>query len=183
MTNGNKIWETESVEKSYFFILKGDAVEKKGLLWTILFLLLCSLTIGQENETYQFSLDYLYPQTNFYRFEVASKELWSDLDLLISHNDCLNAAVDSDYLKVQFLKLRTAARMLCSHEKEARNYLPDDIEYLIEVVHLIAEKSLCLAKNLHHKHPSLSNELYLLLQETKDDLEQLMIKNEEVTQC
>ena len=56
----------------------------------------------EANQAYLFSLDYLYPQNYFYRFEAASKELWSDLDLFIAHQDSLVRALENDYLKTQF---------------------------------------------------------------------------------
>jgi hypothetical protein len=143
------------------------------------FLAIFSSYTQEINEAYLFSLDYLYPQTFFYRFEAASKELWSDLDLLIAHQDSLAYAVESNYLKTQFLKLHAAAHMLCAHEKESRNYLPEDIEYLLEVIQHIAEKSLVLTQNFPAERSKFKDELYSLLQETNDVLMRLLAKNQE----
>lgn len=138
---------------------------------------------NDHDDVYLFSLDYLYPQTYFYRFEASSKELWSDLDLLLAHKESLELAINNNYLKTQFQKVHAAAHMLCAHKNEARNYLPDDIEYLIEIVNLLTEKSVTIIDTVADTHSNLAAEVLKLLQETKTVLECLLMENEEVVLC
>ena len=102
------------------------------------------------------------------------------MDLLLAHDDSLEHAIENNYLRTQFQKLQAAAYMLHAHEKESRNYLPDDIVYLIEVVELILKKSVNLAGNMVEKHSILADELLEILIATKVILEKILLKNEEV---
>ncbi|MEX0940584.1 MAG: hypothetical protein WDZ41_04455 [Candidatus Babeliales bacterium] len=101
--------------------------------------------INVENPAYAFSLDYLYPQQYFYRVESAAKELWSSLDV-ISTQTTLQA--DISFLYKQSDQLYRATLGLVAQEQEVRDYLYDDIAYLVDLIEQIEQKRLITIKEI-----------------------------------
>lgn len=148
--------------------------------------MLCSLGLEHTNfssENYLFSLDYLYPQTCFYRVEVLAKELCHDLDFILSNNQVLDDALQTNYLKDLYTKIYRAAEVLACNEQEAYNYLPEDITYLLDIVEHIHQKNLILITLIEVSEPQLATEFCAMVEDTKKALEKVLACNLEIKDC
>ncbi len=137
---------------------------------------------GSENSVCLFSLDYVYPQRHFYHVESASKELWSELDLLISNADARKQLIEqSDHVYDQCKKMHKAIRTFVSYEKEANTYLADDVEYLLGILDCIEEKFFQVAELIGTNRQAMMVSIYTLLLESKGFLDELLLHNQEVS--
>jgi hypothetical protein len=130
-------------------------------------------------DAHEFFLNYLYPQTNFHRVELIGKELWSDLDLLLNNRETISDAINSNYLRGQCINLLHATQKMCSEHEETRNYLPDDVEYLIEIVSLLENKWKDLSGVFNGTQFDYVDEYNTLFSATKILLKQLLISTKE----
>lgn len=137
---------------------------------------------GNEDSVCLFSLDYLYPQRYFYQVESTSKELWSDLDLLVSDTSSRAHIMEkkSSYLYDQFRKVHKSVRNFVDHEKKANTYLADDVKYLVAIFDCIQEKVFQLAPLVESKEQVMMLAMYNLLLESKGFLDELLQQNQEV---
>lgn len=153
--------------------------------YKMLFLgLLCSLPcFGQGGQSvYLFSLDYLYPQKSFHQIESIGKELWSDLDLLLTDDQAQKKLMEENelYLHQQCIKLHNAVNNLIINETEARIYLTEDIEYLVVILEYIEDKYAQLAQSLSLMNEAILISTHEVIKQARDSLKELLENNQEV---
>jgi hypothetical protein len=168
-------------------VFKGAFVIKKAMIKNIIMIgSLMGFTVfsclwGTENYVCLFSLDYLYPQRHFYQVESTSKELWSELDLILSDSEARIQCIEKSNLMFdQFKKMHKTINSFVSHEKEANTYLADDVEYLLGILDCIEEKFLKIAQ-LGGTRQVMMVSMYTLLLESKALLDELLVLNQEVS--
>jgi len=153
--------------------------------YKLFFVLLFGLLPGSSNaeqSVYLFSLDYLYPQKSFHQIESLSKELWSDLNLLLSDSDAQEKIMQDNetYIYEQVLKLSKAVDNLILNEAEARIYLTEDIQYLVAILECVESKHEQLAELLHTSLYKTISKTQALFNQAKNALIDLLESNQEI---
>ena len=145
-------------------------------------LFFCLQCFGQNDQSvYLFSLDYLYPQKSFHQIESISKELWSDLDLLLTDDEAQKKLKENEfYVYQQCEKLYNAVNNLIVNETEARIYLTEDIEYLVGILEYIEDKYMQLAQSMSAMSETTKLSTYDIIQQAKSALQELLVNNQEV---
>lgn len=106
-----------------------------------LFMFIYSSSLYTEESSFPFSLDYLYPESKFYRIEISCKELWSDLDSLLESKTFFELYTqNANNLWQQFVVLSAVVEDFVNHDEESRAYLREDIQYLTNLLAIIEEK-------------------------------------------
>ncbi len=147
---------------------------------SLFFSLQCFGQNGHQS-VYLFSLDYLYPQKSFHQIESISKELWSDLDLLLTDDEAQKKLKENEfYVYQQCEKLYNAVNNLIVNETEARIYLTEDIEYLVGILEYIEDKYMQLAQSMSAMSETTKLSTYDIIQQAKSALQELLVNNQEV---
>ena len=165
-----------------------DFLKKGAWIWYILtgiaLLFINVVYTGSGNEFDDFSLDYAYPNSYFYRIEATAKELCSDLDALGSENQAITTCLkESSYLQEQFAKLNNAAHNLLTNTQEVMFYLPEDIQYLLAVLDCVEEKYIQVAHTIKNCTDHATADINQCLAAARSVLEQILMHNEEVSLC
>ena len=159
----------------------GKSIVNYKVLFVSLFF--CLQCFGQNGQSvYLFSLDYLYPQKSFHQIESISKELWSDLDLLLTDDEAQKKIIENEfYLYQQCKKLHNAVNNLIVNETQVRIYLTEDIEYLVGILEYIEDKYVQLAQSMSAMNEATKLSTYDIIQQAKNALQELLVNNQEFT--
>lgn len=137
----------------------------------LLVLILMATTYTYTNN----ALMYLSPEFN--NVEKICRELWSDLDTLIFNQSLEKEWIEnSDYLFNQFLLLNQSVSNLIVGQKQS-SYLLEDIYYLQFIINNLEERYVLMSKSIQN---SSTQQMYIFLQQTKQELESLIAMNQEV---
>jgi hypothetical protein len=123
----------------------------------------------------------LYPARHFFVVQATCLEVGTDLDVVNSSPEVQSEWGDkTDYLIDQFLRLYTSVANLIAHKKEARSYLLEDAQYLIDLMELTAQKyELLLASNPQVEANVLVC-LTMLMHKSKQKVQELLRFNQEI---
>jgi hypothetical protein len=159
----------------------GENIVNYKFPFVLLFGFLSCLSQNDQS-VYHFSLDYLYPQKNFHQIESLSKELWSDLDLLLNDEQAKQKIMQESeiYLYDQSIKLNKAVNNLILNETEARIYLTEDIQYLVAILECIENKYGELMQSLLKVNEATLIDTYAIFRQAKEALIDLLENNHEV---
>lgn len=150
----------------------------KNLFITAFFIFFKSYSA--EPEYMSLSFDTLYPKSDFNRVEVACKELWSDLDLLVNNQDLyIQWMHGSDYLVDQFLLIERSLEKLTAIENSENGYLKEDIQYLAQIISILESKIQELAMYEHAVETKSIHCITFLLAKSKEHIAYLFTQNKE----
>ena len=106
------------------------------------------------------STEYLYPYGQFNYIQAMCKNVWSDLDLFLTHEPLEQLEEKVPVLCKDIDGLLVAVKRMVAQPAEAASYLPEDMIYLMRLVTLLAHKyRLVCARIEQHSGADLSRYL------------------------
>ncbi|OQA36078.1 MAG: hypothetical protein BWY54_00254 [Candidatus Dependentiae bacterium ADurb.Bin331] len=118
---------------------------------------------NEENSFVHVCADYLYPYSSFHKVESICKNMWSDLDLFLTHEPFEQLLEKAPVLCAEIEQLLTAVKSLSRNEKETESYLPEDILYLMRMIGVLANKYVLVCEKMKHYMPHAESKQHITL--------------------